>query len=318
MAAPKIGLVVVAADSASALVSIERAEALGIPAVWFTSSGAGGGDAITLFASAAVRTQRILMGTSITQFYTRHPVALAQQVQVVAQLAPGRFRLGLGSSGQAGMERMLGVKFQQPLGHLREYMRISKALLQKGAVDMDGKHYQAHAKLAGPLDVPVIASALGASAYRLCGAEADGAISWLCPSPYLRDVALPALRAGAQKAGRDAPPLIAHAAVCVHASKDEVRAAVKQQFGHFARAPFYQKMFAAAGFPEAAEGVWSDAMSDAVCFSGDEAQVTRRLRELSSIGADEIYVSVVAAGADRTASTERALQLLGHLGQGSP
>jgi F420-dependent oxidoreductase-like protein len=299
----------------AALLAIEKAEAAGIPAAWFTSSGAGGGDALTLFASAAVRTQRIMLGTSVIQFFTRHPVALAQQVQVVAQLAPGRFRLGIGSSGQAGMERMLGVKFQQPLGHLREYLRITRALVQKGAVDLDGKHYQAHAKLTVPLQVPVMASALGARAFRLCGAEADGAITWLCPGPYLRDVGLPALQAGAQAAGRAAPPLIAHAAICVHTDASEVRAAVKQQFGHFARAPFYQKMFAAAGFPEAAEGVWSDGMTDAVCFWGDEGQVTRRLRELLSFGATELLVSPVAAGADRSASTERALALLGKLGR---
>lgn len=315
MVAQRIGLVVSAADSAAALAAIEKAEALGIPAVWFTSSGAGGGDALTLFASALVRTHRVMLGTSVTQFFTRHPVALAQQVQVVAQLAPGRFRLGVGSSGQAGMERTLGVRFQQPLGHLRDYLRITKALVQQGSVDFDGLHYQAHAKLTAPLDVPVMAAALGTKAFRLCGAEADGAISWLCPAPYLRDVAVPALRAGAERAGRAAPPLIAHAAICVHTDASEVRAAVKQQFGHFARAPFYQKMFVGAGFPEAAEGVWSDGMTDAVCFWGDERQVTRRLRELLSFGAAELLVSPVAAGADRNASTERALALLGQLGR---
>jgi F420-dependent oxidoreductase-like protein len=315
MATQRIGLVVSATDSTAALAAIEKAEALGIPAAWFTSSGAGGGDALTLFASAAVRTQRIMLGTSVTQFFTRHPVALAQQVQVLAQLAPGRFRLGVGSSGQAGMERTLGVRFQHPLGHLREYLRISKALLQQGSVDFDGRHYQAHAKLTAPLDVPVMASALGAKAFQLCGAEADGAITWLCPGPYLRDVALPALRAGAERAGRAAPPLIAHAAICVHSDPAEVRAAVRQQFGHFARAPFYQKMFTSAGFPEAAEGVWSDGMTDAVTFWGDERQVTRRLREMLSFGATELLISPVAAGGDRSASTERALALLGQLGR---
>ena len=46
---------------------------------------------------------------------------------------------------------------------------------------------------------------------------------------------------------------------------------------------------------------------------GDEAQVTRRLL---ATGATELLVSPVAAGADKAASTERALALLGQLGRG--
>ena len=36
------------------------------------------------------------------------------------------------------------------------------------------------------------------------------------------------MKAGAQQAGRQVPPLIAHAPVCVHDNADEVRAAVRQ------------------------------------------------------------------------------------------
>jgi alkanesulfonate monooxygenase SsuD/methylene tetrahydromethanopterin reductase-like flavin-dependent oxidoreductase (luciferase family) len=36
----------------------------------------------------------MLLGTAITQTFPRHPIAVAQQVQVLAQLAPERFRLG--------------------------------------------------------------------------------------------------------------------------------------------------------------------------------------------------------------------------------
>jgi len=77
--------------------------------------------------------------------------------------------------------------------------------------------------------VPVMAAALGEKAYELCGAEADGAISWVCPGAYLHDVALPALHRGADSAGRPVPPLVAHAPVCVHDHAEEVREAVRLQ-----------------------------------------------------------------------------------------
>jgi len=310
MAQKRLGVAVSAPDSSAVLTSIANLEQRGIPAAWLTSAGAGGADTLGVFAGAALRTQHILLGTAITQTFPRHPIAVVQQVQVLAQLAPGRFRLGLGTSGRAGMEQTYGVNYRAPLGHLREYLRIVKALLHQGSVDFAGRYYQAHTSIAAPVDVPVMAAALGAKAYELCGAEADGAISWVCPGSYLRDVALPALQRGADSAGRSVPPLVAHAPVCVHDHAEEARAAVRQQFGFFARAPFYQNMFRAAGFQEVSQGTWSDAMIDAVALWGDESQVAEAIAGLFGVGATEILVSPVPAGDNRTASLERILRLL--------
>jgi F420-dependent oxidoreductase-like protein len=310
MAERRLGVVVSAPDSSAVLTSIADLEQRGIPAVWLTSAGAGGADPLGVFVGAALRTQHIQLGTAITQTFPRHPIAVVQQVQVLAQLAPGRFRLGLGTSGRAGMEQTYGVNFRTPLSQLREYLRIVKALLHTGSVDLAGRYYRARTRIAAPVDVPVMAAALGEKAYELCGAEADGAISWVCPGSYLRDVALPALKRGADSAGRPVPPLVAHAPVCVHDNATEVRAAVRQQFGGFARAPFYQNMFRAAGFPEVSQETWSDAMTDAVALWGDEARVADGIAGLFALGATELLVSPVPAGNDRGASIERTLRLL--------
>src|SRR5205085_2174864 len=75
----------------------------------------------------------------------------------------------------------MGMNFRAPLGHLREYLQILKALLQTGKVDFDGTYYRAHETIPEPLDVPVMASALQPKSFELCGAESDGAISWVRP-----------------------------------------------------------------------------------------------------------------------------------------
>jgi F420-dependent oxidoreductase-like protein len=304
-----IGVVVSAPDSPGILAGIEHAEQFGIPAAWLTTGGTGF-DALTLYAAAAVRTSRIRLGTSITPILPRHPLVVVQQVQVLAQLAPGRFRLGLGPSHRPTMEATFGFDFRAPLGHLREYVQIVKTLLHRGSVDFDGRYYHAHGQIRAPVEVPVMASALQRKSFEFCGAETDGAISWVCPGVYLRDVALPAMRAGAEKAGRPVPPLLAHAPVCVHDKPDEVRAAAQQQLANYVRLPFYLQMLAAAGFPEAASGVWSDAMIEAVVLSGEESRVAERLHELFSFGATEILVSPLAAGSDRAASLERTIRLV--------
>lgn len=305
-----IGVAVSGTNAPEVLGRIERSEQAGIPAVWMTTGGARL-DSITVFAAAAGRTQRIKFGTSIVPTFPRHPLVTAQQVQVVAQLAPGRFRLGVGPSHRPTMQAM-GVNFRSPLNHLREYLKILKALLQTGKVDFDGTFYQAHETIPEPVDVPVMASALQRGSFELCGAEADGAISWICPGTYLRDVALPAMKAGAEQTGRPVPPLIAHAPVCVHDNVDEVRAAVRQQIMN-PRMPFYRRMLVNAGFPEAVEGAWSDAMIDAVVLWGDETRVAERIQEMFSFGAAEVLVSPIGAGEDQTGSVHRTTRLLAEL-----
>ena len=314
MSERRIGIAASAPTANEVLTNIQRAEETGISAAWLTTGGTGL-DGLTVFAAAAAQTDTVMLGTSITPTFPRHPIVVAQQVQVLAQLAPGRFRLGIGSSHRPTMRAMFGIEMKAPLGHLREYIRILKELLQQGGVDFDGRYYHAHGSIPAPVDVPVMASALQPGSFELCGAEADGAISWVCPSAYLRDVALPALRNGADQAGREVPPLITHAPVCVHENPEEVRAAVQQQLANYPMLPFYQKMFEAAGFPEAAEETWSDGMIAGTVLSGNEEQVKAGLQGLFDLGASEILVSPLHAGPDREASLARTWGLLSQASQ---
>ena len=166
MVQQRIGMVITAADSAAALGAVEDLDNRGVGAAWMTSGSTGGGDSVGVFTAAGPRTRSIMFGTAITQTFPRHPIAVAQQVLTLAQLAPGRFRLGLGTSGQGGVEQTLGINFRAPLAHLREYVRILKALLQEGSVDYSGRYYQAHTNIPAPVDVPVMAAALGGGCIR--------------------------------------------------------------------------------------------------------------------------------------------------------
>ena len=307
MAEKLVGTAVTGGTITEIQAKIQRAEELGIHAAWMTTGGASL-DSLTCFAASAAGTSSIKLGTSIVPTYPRHPLVAVQQAQVVAQLAPGRLRLGVGPSHRPLMESM-GINFHAPLAHLREYLQILKALLQTGSVDFDGEHYSAHASIAGPLDVQVMGSALQKGSFELCGAEADGAISWVCPATYLRDVALPAMKKGADQAGRLVPPLIAHVPICVHVNLEEVRAAMRAQFGH-PGLPFYQNMLIAAGYPEAREGKWSDAMIEGVAILGDEETAAQKIQELLAMGATEVLASPITAGSDPAASLERTTKLL--------
>ncbi len=309
-----IGVTAMSGDAAGALATIQDLDRRGVPAAWLTSGG-GGGDSLTLFAAAAATTERVLLGSCIVTTWPRHPVIVAQQAQVIANLSGGRFRLGVGPGHAQGMSNTYGADYRTPLTNLREYITIAKTLLTTGAVEFEGSMYRANAKIAAPSQgVPVMASALRPRSFELCGEVADGTISWVCPGVYLRDTALPAMQRGAAKAGRPAPPLIAHTPVCVHEDGEEVLAAVREQLSNYPRSPFYQLMFAESGFPEAAElGTWSAEMLDAVAIWGNEEQVAARIAERFDWGMGELIAHVVAAGSDRDGSRERSLRLLASL-----
>jgi F420-dependent oxidoreductase-like protein len=307
----RFGVSAAGGDARAVLDRIVALERAGVGAAWLTTGGAGI-DGPTLLAAAAARTERILLGTSIIPSWPRHPIVVVQQVQVVARLAPGRLRVGIGPSHRPTIETTFGYRFTAPLDHLREYVHIVRTLLHEGAVDFDGKRYTAHTRIAAAFpDVPVLASALRARSFRFCGRETDGAISWVCPPEYLRSVALPALEQGADDASRPVPPLIAHVPVCVHEDPGEAREAVREQLATYPRLPFYAQMFADAGFPEAKQTAqWSDQMIDATVAHGDETVVAARLKQVLDWGAAEVLVSVVTAGPDRERSWERAIRLI--------
>jgi F420-dependent oxidoreductase-like protein len=306
-----VGLVANTPDPSGTLRLIAQADELGLSTAWLIT-GATAPDPLALFAAAATRARQIRLGTAILPIWPRHPLAVAQSVLVLNAIAPGLLRLGLGPGG-AGNERIYGIPYGKPLGHLREYLAILKAFFATGQVDYDGKHYHAHARLGAAgqppptLDVPLLTSALQRGSFHFGGELADGVLTWICPLSYVQSVGLPALREGAQAAGRAAPPLIAHVPVVIHDNAAEVRMAVRAQYGFYTRLPYYAAMFAAAGFPEASESGWSDRMIDATVVYGDEETVKRRLDEFYAAGVSEVMAQVAPAGEDRAASVARTL-----------
>ena len=303
-----VGIAIPAPDAQSIIDSIVEAEEVGVKAAWLTSGG-DAGDALTAMAIAAARTDRIKLGTSIMQTWSRHPITAARQAQTIDAVAPGRLRLGVGPGHLQAMQETFGAGFEAPLGHLTEYVKVLKGLLEDGEIDFQGEQIVAKASLPAPTNVAVMASALRPRSFEMCGAEGIGAISWVCPHPYVRDTALPAMIAAAEGAGGDTPPLVVHAPVCVTDDLAAARQAVRDQLGYFPYNPFYARMFAAAGFVGSDESGWTDEMLDSVLLAGDEETVALKIRDMFEWGADEVLASIVTVG-DAEESRMRTMRLL--------
>src|SRR5436853_3226117 len=141
-----------------------------------------------------------------------------------------------------------------------------------GRVEHQGIFFKVAASTPRPAQIPLLISALGEKAFHLAGEIADGAISWVCPVPYLLDKALPALRAGAQAQHRPVPPLVAHIPVAMSTDEAAVQAAAVQRISFYTKAPFYAHMFASAGFPIAYDGTGTAELVKALVVAGNQAQ----------------------------------------------
>src|SRR5207244_11598144 len=106
------------------LVEIEEA---GVEHIWVGGGPPWNPDVLTLLSAAATRTTHLIVGTAIVQVFSRHPVFLAQQTLSFNALAPGRLRLGLGTSSPAFAKRMYGVEMEPELTYLRESVQVLRS-----------------------------------------------------------------------------------------------------------------------------------------------------------------------------------------------
>jgi len=307
-----IGLHMAARDGKGAVEQIVAAEAAGLDVAWMTCGGVAP-DPLAVFSAAALRTDRIDFGTCIMPTFPRHPLALAQAAIVVDSLAPGRLRLGVGPSHEPAIRATWGLDFTRPLEHLREYVTILNACFKDGKVDFAGKRLHAHAQFAGPSSIRVMISALRHNAFSLAGELTEGGISWVTPPEHIRDVAIPALREGADKGARTSiPPAIVHVPIVVSTDEDAVHKQAIAQMGFYQRLPFYRAMWLEAGYEDAAGTEFTKKMINALVVHGSEQQVADRIAQLPSFGAAEIIAMPLLLEGDREAR-DRTIRLLGAL-----
>jgi F420-dependent oxidoreductase-like protein len=120
--------------------TIAEAERLGFDSIW--TAEAYGSDCLTPLAWWGAATERVRLGTAITQMSARQPAATAMAAMSMDHLSGGRFVLGLGVSGPQVVEGWYGRPFAKPLARTREYIGILRDIwARQGPVTNDGEHY---------------------------------------------------------------------------------------------------------------------------------------------------------------------------------
>src|SRR3954467_358509 len=185
---------------------------LGLDSIW--TAEAYGSDGLTPLAWWGASTEKLKLGTAITQMSARQPTATAMAAMTMDHLSGGRFILGLGVSGPQVVEGWYGMPFEKPLARTREYISILRDIwAPKGPVTNDGPPsplpLPGGPGLGKPLkssirplreDIPIYLGAEGPKNIALCAELCDGWLAMLF-SPHHDDLDRSSLEEGWARAG---------------------------------------------------------------------------------------------------------------------
>jgi alkanesulfonate monooxygenase SsuD/methylene tetrahydromethanopterin reductase-like flavin-dependent oxidoreductase (luciferase family) len=150
---------------------------------WEDKPARGPWEAWTLLAAIAASTSRIELGPLVACTSFHNPALLAKQAVTIDELSGGRFVLGLGAGWNETEFRAYGYPFDHRIGRFEEAFTIIRSLLRDGAVDFDGRWYQARdcellprgPRPAGP---PLMIGSKGPRMLRATMAHADAWNAW--------------------------------------------------------------------------------------------------------------------------------------------
>ena len=243
---------------------------------------------------------RIELGTSVVPTYPRHPMMLAQQALTVNAASGGRLCLGIGLSHQIVIESMLGMSFDKPVRHLREYLTVlARCARRARRLRRRGLPASTPAiSVPGTAPFPIVVAALGPQMLKVTAELADGTLTW-CTGP--QTLAEPH-RADDQRRGRGRrapgasgdrrPPGVRH-----RRRRRARRERAAKVFAVYGQLPSYRAMLDREGA----------AGADDIAIIGTAGEVIDRIGALADIGVTDFAAVEFGGDPDEVAATRAAL-----------
>jgi len=288
---------------ADIIASARLADEMGFSTLWVLDSHLLFHEVYTLLGALAVSTERIRLGTAVTNPLTRHPTVTASAFSTLAELSGGRATLGI-SVGDSALKSMnLDVA---RMATLAETVALCRKLLRGEAVSC-GEGKMAQLPRVAP-SVPIYVAATGPKMLALAGKIADGVILMNGVAPELICEAVRIVREGKRAADREQESVrIAVWAAC-HPSRDAVKFNVARAILRNIPGPvddltrkvaaqvkeaydYRQRGDARADFAR----LIPDEIVARYAFFGDPSAIARQIASLAPCDVDEVVLAIPTA-----------------------
>jgi probable F420-dependent oxidoreductase len=285
-----------------------RAEAAGFTYGWLFDSHVLWREPYVLLTLMAQATERMRLGTCVTNPATREPSVTASALAVLNEVSGGRMDLGIGRGDSA--RRVLG-KPPTTMKTLEEAIGVIRALVEGRSVEFEGTQLQL--PWAGRWQLPVWVAGYGPMAIAMTGRVADGLILQLADVDLIRWF-VSQLREAEAAAGRSPGIVKVQAAAPAHVgARDDGRERTRwfpalvsnHVVDLVSKYPREQLPEALTGYVRDREGYdyrhhaevgsdnaafVGDEVTDRFCVLGDAAEHVAKLRELADAGVDQLNV----------------------------
>ncbi len=257
---------------------------------------------------------------AVTPVYTRSPSVLAASADVISQVIPGRFIMGLGSSSQTIMGQWNGIPLEKPLTRVKETPQLVRTMLTGEKTDFQGETLYSRGYRQAPCEnpPPIYLAALRPNMIEMAAEVGDGVIFNLWPKGALPKM-MEHVAIGAERAGKDPAQveIVNRAMVLCTDDKAYGRNLFRAAFGPYYATPVYNKFLAWAGYADAANtitegwaekdraktgGALTDAMIDEIGIIGTEAEIQARIQEDADGG---VHTHIIAPLAGSREDLER-------------
>ena len=191
---------------------VKRAEARGFDSIVTPETKHS---SLLTMALAAEHTERVEICSSVTIAFPRTPMIMAQAAWDMQQLSKGRINIGLGSQVKGHNVRRFGGTWAPPAKRMEQYIGMMRAVWHSWQTGQRPDYISDHYTYTlmtpmfdpGPIDYPhpkISLANVGPKMAEVAGACADG----LRPHGFMthkvmRETVLPAVKRGAERAGRD-------------------------------------------------------------------------------------------------------------------
>ncbi len=299
------------------------ADQIGFDALWSTETLHS---PFLPLALVAEHSERLHFGTAVAIGFARSPATLAYTSWDLSDASEGRFILGLGTQVKAHVERRFGMVWpDSPVGKLRELIEGMKAFWnawQSGErLNYRGDYFKLTLMspffTPGPIKhplIPIYIAGVNTGLCRLAGELADGFHAHPYHSErYLREVVLPSIEEGAERAGRDTTDIQLSVTSLIATDSNE-KEFVRSQISFYASTPTYRPVMDLHGWGEIADqlrglsrrGAWeemtaliSDEMLETFAIISNQSDLADALLSRYSGLADRLTLYIPFIPGDR-------------------